>query len=101
MKLFMVTLLVLVMTEATFCLAVEHHQQETLKDKTSHKTYHRKLKESIDSTVNNHHYIPRQEYGNDGGSSTDAKVENHHTLPRQDFNNGGYSGDAENNDTSP
>ncbi|KAD5803407.1 hypothetical protein E3N88_14767 [Mikania micrantha] len=101
MKLFVVALLVvLVMAEATFCLAIEHHQQETLKYITSHKTYHRKLKESIDSTVDNHHYIPRQEYGNDGGSSTDTKVENHHTLPRQDFNNGGYSGDAENNDTT-
>lgn len=96
----MIALLVVLAMASTACLAIEHHQK-TLKDEMSHKVYQRKLKESIDGTVNNHHYIPRQDYGNGGGPSTDASLENHHYIPRQDFNNGGYTGDANNDDIKP
>ncbi|KAJ0623595.1 hypothetical protein HanIR_Chr01g0033941 [Helianthus annuus] len=102
MRCFGVAILVLLAMVATSCLAIEHHRK-ALKDETSHEIYQRKLTESsTDDTVSNHHYIPRQNYGNGGGSSDDASIENHHYIPRQDFNNnGGYTGDAANNDINP
>lgn len=82
------------MVAATSCLAQEHHRK-ILNDETAHEIHQRKLKESTDSTVNNHHYIPRSEYGNGGGSTDDANLLNHHYIPRQDFNNDGGSHDDE------
>ncbi|KAJ0948793.1 hypothetical protein HanRHA438_Chr01g0031671 [Helianthus annuus] len=91
MRFFVVALLVVLAMAATSCLAIEHHQK-TLLDETRHKIYQRKLKDSVDSTVNYHHYIPRQDYGKGGDSSIGASdQENHHHLSRDDWNNGGYT----------
>ncbi|PWA77343.1 hypothetical protein CTI12_AA231110 [Artemisia annua] len=101
MRFVVFAIFVVLLVATTSCFAATDHRKN-LKDDTSHETHQRKLKESVDSSVNNHHYIPRQDFGNGGGSPSDANLENHHYLPRQDFNNGGSTGDANNDsETKP
>lgn len=98
MRFIVLCLFVVLVVATTSCSAIEHHRK-SLKDEISHEIHQQKLIESAEGSINNHHYIPRQDYGNGGGTPTDSSVENHHYLPRQDFNNGGSTGDDSNNET--
>nr|GEU75895.1 homeobox protein like [Tanacetum cinerariifolium] len=98
MRFVVLAIFVVLLVATTSCFAATEHNRKLLNDGTTHEIHQRKLKESVDSSVNNHHYIPRQDFGNGGGSSSDANLENHHYIPRQDFNNGGSIGDANDNE---